>query len=375
MKAPSARAVTVRVQPSPAAPAAYDVVIGAGLLGRIDALIADTAPAAACAVVVPDDIEALYGQPVLAALREAGRRAALFTFPAGEAHKTRAVWSDLTDALLAARFGRDSCIVAVGGGVAGDLAGFVAATYMRGIPLVQVPTTLLAMLDASVGGKTGVDTPAGKNLVGAFHPPRLVVIDPEVLRTLPDAEVRSGLAEAVKHGAILDVAYVDWIRAHADDLLGLDPAAVEHLVRRSVELKAEIVAADPFEHGQRAILNFGHTVGHVMELASGFSIPHGFAVAEGMLAEAAIGELAGITEPGSVERLAVVLRALGLPDRARPFAHLSGSMRLDKKARGAEPRFALLARIGESARNAAGEWTHSVDPRVLDAVSSTLRDV
>ncbi|CAN5659205.1 3-dehydroquinate synthase [soil metagenome] len=349
--------------------------IGAGLLGRLPGLLAEVVPASAVALVVPDDIESLYGEPVLSSMRAAGLRAELLAFRAGEAFKTRDTWAELTDRMLELRFGRDSCVVALGGGVAGDVAGFVAATYMRGVPVVQVPTTLLAMLDASVGGKTGVDTPAGKNLVGAFHPPRLVVMDPLVLRSLPAMELRSGLAEAVKHGAILDDAYFDWIRAHAGALLAVDPSALELLVRRSVELKAGVVAEDPFEHGRRAILNFCHTVGHALELRAHFGIPHGFAVAEGMIAECTIGEHAGVTEPGTVELLSAALRELGLPAATGAFTDLLDSMRLDKKARGAEPRFSLLARIGECARADDGGWTHTVESDVLHAASAAVVDV
>lgn len=349
--------------------------IGAGLLDHLPRLVADVAPATAFALIVPDDIVPLYGEPALSSLRAAGLRAELLPFRAGEAFKTRETWAALTDRMLELRYGRDSCVVALGGGVAGDVAGFVAATYMRGVPVVQVPTTLLAMLDASVGGKTGVDTPAGKNLVGAFHPPRLVVMDPLVLRTLPAVELRSGLAEAVKHGAILDAAYFDWIHAHAGSLLAVEPAALEPLIRRSVELKAAVVADDPLEHGRRAILNFGHTVGHALELRANYGIPHGFAVAEGMIAECMIGEHAGITEPDTSPRLAAALRELGLPAATGAFTDLLDSMRLDKKARGAEPRFSLIARIGESARAPDGGWTHIVESDVLHAASAALVDV
>src|SRR5690606_4159708 len=196
-------------------------------------------------------------------------------------------------------FGRDCCVIALGGGVAGDIAGFVAATYMRGVPFVQLPTTLLAMIDASVGGKTGVDTAAGKNLVGAFHAPRIVIIDPLTLRTLPETELRSGLAEAVKHGAILDAAYFDWIADHVDDLLARDHAALEYLIARSVDLKANVVSEDPLESDRRAILNFGHTVGHALERCTNYRLPHGFAVSAGMCAEAALGQAAGFTNRGA----------------------------------------------------------------------------
>ncbi|MBR9988643.1 MAG: 3-dehydroquinate synthase, partial [Gemmatimonadetes bacterium] len=247
----------------------YDVVIRNGALAELAARAAAAAPAAAYAVIVPHRLSDGPAARAVDSLRAAGLRAELLDFDDAESHKTRETWASLTDRMLDLRLGRDTCIIAVGGGVTGDIAGFVAATYMRGIPFVQVPTTLLAMIDASVGGKTGVDTPNGKNLVGAFHSPAAVIIDPAVLRTLPSHQFRSGLAEAVKHGAILDADYFAWSGEHVRELLALEPAALEHLITRSVQLKAGIVSADPFERDRRAILNFGHTVGHAIERDSG----------------------------------------------------------------------------------------------------------
>jgi 3-dehydroquinate synthase len=284
--------------------------------------------------------------------------------------------------MLDLRLGRDSCVIALGGGVTGDLAGFVAATYMRGVPLLQVPTTLLAMIDASIGGKTGIDTPAGKNLVGAFHPPCLVVADPELLRSLPATEVRSGMAEAIKHGAILDAGYLAWIEAHAATLLGGDHADLEHLVRRSVELKAAIVAEDPREHGRRAILNFGHTVGHALERLSRYALPHGPAVAAGMVVEAVAGEVLGITEAGTGARIAAILERCGLPARVLPelsAPQILGAMETDKKARRGTARCVLLRMLGECApadREAGTGWTHELPAAALErALRAATGDV
>jgi 3-dehydroquinate synthase len=348
-------------------PLSYEIVVRAGVLDELPARVAATVPAARYAVVVPDDLAGTYGRRVAAGLEHAGIDGALVEFPAGEANKTRATWAALTDRLLALHFGRDSCVIAVGGGVAGDLAGFVAATYMRGLPLVHVPTSLLAMVDASIGGKTGVDADVGKNLIGVFHPPRLVLADPLVLGTLPAAQFRAGMAEAVKHGAILDRAYFEWIDAHVDDLLALQPGSLEELVARSADLKAGIVMDDPFEHGARAALNFGHTIGHALELQSGFALPHGHAVAIGMVIESAAGEAAGITEPGTRARIVQLLLRLQLPISPNlvHVAALLESLPLDKKARRARPRFALPARIGTLARPAAVEWTFELPDSVL----------
>ena len=360
--------VHVDVPSSPARP--YDVVVGAGMLDTLPARLGAAAPARAYAIVTPAPLADLYGSRLLASLTAAGVDAHLLPIPDGEGHKTRATWADLTDRMLALRLGRDCAVVALGGGVTGDIAGFVAATYMRGVPVVQVPTTLLSMIDASIGGKTGVDTEAGQNLVGAFHPPRLVLVDPLLLRTLPPAELRSGMAEAVKHGAILDRAYFEQTARDADAILSLDADALERLVARSVELKAAVVTEDPYERGRRAILNFGHTVGHALERAAGYALPHGLAVAAGMVAEAALGEAVGITEAGTAQRIDDVLRRFDLRVPIDlPAADVADAMRLDKKARGGVPRFVLLRTIGACAPDTRGGWTHAVpDTEALRAM-------
>lgn len=261
----------------------------------------------------------------------------------------------------------------MGGGVTGDLAGFVAATYLRGIPIVQVPTTLLAMVDASVGGKTGVDTPLGKNLVGAFHQPEAVVADPLVLLTQPEADFRDGLAEAVKHGLIADAGYFDWIEHHAERLMGRDTEALVRLVAGSVQIKANLVGRDERESGQRAVLNAGHTVGHALEHASSYRIPHGAAVAIGLVAETRLGEQIGATAPGTARRLRALLERLGLPVTAPAGLDggaLEAAARRDKKNRGGRIRLALAAEVGRMA-GSEGEWTVDAEwgsvARALDA--------
>jgi 3-dehydroquinate synthase len=243
-------------------------------------------------------------------------------------------------------------VLAIGGGVTGDLAGFVAATYMRGIPVVQVPTSLLAMVDSSVGGKTGVDTEAGKNLVGAFHAPALVVVDPELLATLPPRQVRAGLAEAVKHGAIMEADYFREIEQGADDLVRGDVAAMARLVERSVRIKASVVTRDPAESGIRRILNFGHTLGHAIEQVSGYTVLHGEAIAIGMVLEARIGEDLNTTGRGAGERLAGLLGRLGLPVElpdGMDADSVLAATRLDKKSRSGAVEYALIAGIGRAA--------------------------
>ena len=349
----------------------YRVTVGAGLRHEFAARIAHAAPAHHYAVVSDDDVAPRYGAPLAAELGRHGR-ATVHCMRAGEAYKTRDTWARLTDDLLAAGCGRDTTVVALGGGVVGDLAGFVAATFMRGVPVVQCPTSLLAMIDASLGGKTGVDTAAGKNLVGAFHPPAAVLIDVETLRTLPAAHRRAGLAEAIKHGVVADAAYFARVATLLPALLDGDAAATLELVARSVEIKAAVVRADPREMGQRKTLNFGHTLGHAIEHASGYALLHGEAVAIGMVLEARLAERIGVAEPGTAREIERVVRAAELPV-ARP-ATLSArtvldATRHDKKARAGAVAFALPASIGAMA-GAERDWAIEVgDALVLEVLA------
>ena len=297
---------------------------------------------------------------------------------AGETHKTRESWARLTDEMLAKGFGRDSTIIALGGGVVGDLAGFVAATYMRGVPVVQVPTTLLAMIDASIGGKTAVDTPAGKNLVGVFHPPTAVLVDPQVLATLPLRELRAGLAEALKHGAIADGPYLHDVASSASRLLsaaGPKSDSMLSLIVRSIEIKAGIVSRDEREEGLRKILNFGHTIGHAVELVSGFSLLHGEAVAIGMALESELAELVGVARVGTAATVKESLQSAGLPTALPPGFRgdaVVEAMRSDKKGRSGRLTFALPLRIGAMAGENTG-WTVSVGDDQLREVLNENR--
>lgn len=346
----------------------YDVWIEPGAIDGLAARVRQVVPTHRYAVIADSRVARLYGARVMDGLASEGLDAELFTFPAGEWNKSREQWAGLSDRLLAAGMGRDSAVIALGGGVTGDLAGFVAATYMRGLPIVQVPTTLLAMLDSSVGGKTGVDTEAGKNLIGAFHHPRLVVIDPAALTTLPRTQRLAGLAEAIKTAAILDAVLWAWIEENAAALADGDVDVLSELVRRTVAHKIEVVTGDPTEAGRRAILNFGHTVGHAIEALEGYTVLHGEAVAAGMRVEARLGERLGVTEAGTAERLEALLDACGL-DRAweteRRPDEIVEAMRLDKKARAARPRCVFLARIGEVALDPAGHHTTELDDETL----------
>ena len=350
----------------------YQVLVGRGLLGSLAPLLKEYAPAHRYALVSDSNVAALYGESTILQLKDAGLSADLFTFEAGERRKNRTTWSELTDRLLHAGFGRDSCLIAMGGGVTGDLGGFVAATYMRGIPVVQVPTSLVAMIDASIGGKTGVDVEGGKNLVGAFHAPNLVVADPDVVASIPRAERAQGMIEAVKHGAIMDDTYFDELDREMPVLLDGDPASLERAVARSVELKSAVVSEDEREVGRREILNFGHTLGHAVEAACSFRVPHGTAVACGMILEANLGVSLGVTGPDVVERLEQVLGRVGLPIRIPDGAAPNDIMTYlasDKKVRHGRTRFVLLSRIG-AVHFADGSWSQAVDEdAVLDLVN------
>ncbi len=345
----------------------YTVTIAAGALARLGEIVRAAAPAHRYAIITDANVAPLYADITRAALGDA--HAALYIIPAGEAHKSRETWSLLTDEMLAAGFGRDSTIIALGGGVVGDLAGFVAATYMRGIPFIQVPTSLLAMIDASVGGKTGVDTRAGKNLVGAFHQPAAVVADIGVLATLPPEHLRAGMAEALKHGVIADGDYFESVAALAarPEHVVASSESMLDLVARSVEIKADVVRRDEREQGMRKTLNFGHTIGHAVELCSDYAVLHGDAVAIGMVYESLIAERVGVAEPGTASRVQHAVRAAGLPSARPPgigVDEVIQAARGDKKARAGRAEYSLPARIGAMAAAERG-WSVSVDEDVV----------
>jgi 3-dehydroquinate synthase len=327
----------------------YPVTIGAGLLARPDAL-ADAVPGARLLVVTDDIVGPLYARRLAAALP--GRRLETVTIAAGEQSKTLAECAAVFAALAGLGAGRDAAVIALGGGVVGDLAGFAAACWMRGIACVQVPTTLLAMVDSAVGGKTAVNLPEGKNLVGAFHQPAAVIADIDTLATLPTREFAAGMAEVVKYGAIGDAALFDWLDANADALLRHEPAALVHAIATSVRHKAGIVARDEHEAGERALLNFGHTFGHAIETATGYErYRHGEAVAIGMVQAARLSARLGLAPAADGARLARLLARFGLPvtlDPAIDPQRLLGHMRLDKKATGAGLRFVLWRGIGRA---------------------------
>ena len=326
----------------------YPILIDAGLLGRSEAW-QQHLQARDVLIVTNTTVAPLY----LPTLRQAlhGRRVVEVILPDGEAHKTLANAARVLDVLVANRFARDCAVLALGGGVVGDLAGFAAACYQRGVALVQAPTTLLAQVDSGVGGKTAVNHPGGKNLIGAFHQPVLVLIDTRTLATLPARELRAGLAEVIKYGLICDAALFAWLEEHIDALLGGKPAALAHIIRRSCELKAAIVGRDEREHAERALLNLGHTFGHAVESATAYrEWLHGEAVGAGLVMAAAMSHECGLLSDADSKRVRRLVERAGLPTRigsVTPAAALE-HMRIDKKVRAGELRLVLLRRIGEA---------------------------
>ena len=336
--------------------AGYSIAIGPGLLDDGQRLAMPLRGRHAL-VVSDGNVAPLYAGRLEASLRAARPALALarFVMPAGEQEKTLARFAEALDALARLGATRDATVIALGGGVVGDLAGFAAACWMRGIDLVQVPTTLLAMVDSSVGGKTAVDLPAGKNLVGAFHSPRAVIADTSVLRTLPERELRAGLAEVVKYGAIFDAGFLDWLEANAGALLARDDAALADAIARCCAFKADVVERDPYERGDRALLNFGHTFGHAIEAEQGYAgggsaaLNHGEAVAVGMLLAARLSAAQQRAPATDGDRLERLLHRFGLPTAVpaglAPEALLA-RMRLDKKADAGGLRFILWDAAG-----------------------------
>lgn len=333
--------------------AGYPIRIEPGCLSALGPFVRDRLQPTRVMVITDDHVAALYEGTALESLARAGVTAQAVRVRPGEASKSLETAGALYTALLSAGIDRQSAIVALGGGVVGDLAGFVAATVLRGIALVQVPTTLLAQVDSAVGGKTGLNHPLGKNLIGAFHQPRGVLIDPRTLATLPRGEFVAGLAEVVKTALIRDAALFAWLEAHTDAVSRLDPAALTHVVTRCCRIKADVVQEDPRETtGLRAILNYGHTVGHALEQVSGFGrYRHGEAVAVGMMAAARVALNRGLIDEAYLARQAALLAAFGLPTSADELTapDLIAALYRDKKTEGGRLRFVLPVAIGRVA--------------------------
>lgn len=329
---------------------AYAILIEPGALTGVGAFVSGLGPPTRVALITDGNVRPLYEGRAVASFREAGLDVHTLLIPPGEGSKSLDVAGTLYTGLLEAGIDRKSIVVALGGGVVGDVAGFVAATVLRGVDCVQVPTTLLAQVDSSVGGKTGINHPLGKNLIGAFHQPRGVLVDPTTLGTLPQGEFVAGLAEVVKTALIRDAHLLAYLEDHTDDLLALDAAALTHVITRCCRIKADVVEQDPREtSGLRAILNYGHTVGHALEAVSGYGrYRHGEAVAVGMVVAARIAVARGLVDRSLAARQSALLQALGLPTWADELASggLITALYRDKKAEAGRWRFVLPTDAG-----------------------------
>jgi 3-dehydroquinate synthase len=326
----------------------YPILIAGGLLGRPE-LFEQHLRARELLIVSNTTVAPLYLPQLTASLGK--RRIVEVILPDGEVHKTLANTARVLDVLVANRLARDCAVLALGGGVVGDLAGFAAACYQRGVDFVQLPTTLLAQVDSAVGGKTGVNHPGGKNLIGAFHQPILVVNDTATLATLPPRELRAGLAEVIKYGLIADAGLFEWLEEHLEELLAGERQALAHIVRRSCEIKAAVVGRDERERGERALLNLGHTFGHAIESATAYRAwLHGEAVGAGLVLAAAMSAACGVLNPSEAERVRQLIERAGLPTRINevPPAVALEHMRMDKKVLGGRLRLVLLRGIGDA---------------------------
>ena len=350
----------------------YPILVGENLLPSLGRRCRPLGFAARCAVIADANVAPRFGHVAIASLKEAGFDPVLVSVPAGEQAKRLKVVEQTFDRLAAHRLERRSFVVALGGGVTGDLAGFVAASYLRGIAFVQVPTTLLAQVDSSVGGKVGVNLAAGKNLVGAFHQPRLVLCDLDTLRTLPDREYRAGLAEVIKYGILSDAKLFRRLEKDLDRLLGRDPGVLAPVVARCCEIKAEVVAEDETETGRRATLNYGHTLGHAIEAITAYGrYLHGEAISVGQVAASLLSARLQGLPTDEVARIRSLFERAGLPTTIRLSAaqrtRLFAAMRLDKKVAGGEVKFVLARRIGEVL------WGQSVPDAEIHEVLNAIR--
>jgi len=330
----------------------YPIHVGAEMIERSGQLMQQAGLRGKVAIVTNPTVAQLYLDPVHEALSQAGFETTPVLLPDGEEHKTLKSVSTIYDRLVAERFERKSCVLALGGGVIGDLAGFAAATYLRGIPYVQVPTTLLAQVDSSVGGKTGVNHDAGKNLIGAFYQPKLVLIDVAALRSLPRRELIAGLAEVIKYGVISDRYLFELLEQNLEKILALDRELLTQIIVRSCENKARVVEADEREDDYRAVLNFGHTIGHALEAATGYrQFLHGEAVGIGMVKATALSVQQGFCDPKSFERITRLIKKAGLPTEFPPGMSVSSlvqGMEVDKKAADGKIKFVISEGLGKT---------------------------
>ena len=348
----------------------YPIHIGSGLLSRAD-IIREHLEAPLAAIVSNETVAPLYLETLACALRDQGVRVTEIVLPDGESHKDWQTLNQIYNALLDNRCERATTIIALGGGVIGDLAGFAAATYQRGIPYIQVPTTLLAQVDSSVGGKTGINHPLGKNMIGAFYQPRLVLADTHTLKTLPDRELRAGLSEIIKYGLIRDLSFFEWLEANLEKILARDTDALVFAIERSCASKAAVVAEDERESGVRALLNLGHTFGHAIEAGLGFGRwLHGEAVAAGTMMAADLSRRHGWLPEEEFARILALLQRAGLPTQGPALGadRYLDLMAMDKKVTAGKIRLVLLKKIGEGVIS-----TEASEDEILAAIEASCR--
>jgi 3-dehydroquinate synthase len=353
----------------------YEIIVEAGLSKRIPALLVRRYPASRYVIIADRITEKLIGKKLESGLRAKGMQTLLLVVPGGERSKSREEKARIEDLMLKAGCDRKSLVIAVGGGVVGDLAGFVAATYMRGIRYVQVPTTMLAMVDSAIGGKTGIDTALGKNLIGAFCQPEAVLADPALLRALPARQLANGLVEAAKMFMTSDARGFSYLKKHLSSALSGNPEVLARIIARAVAVKAAVVSADEKEGGKRMVLNFGHTIGHALEKLSGYRILHGEAVALGILVEGRMAMNAGALSRTDYDAIQNLLAALGthpkILSRFAPSAVVRAT-KGDKKSVGGHARYVLLTGIG-SVKKSGGAYAHAApDREVLKALRATI---
>jgi len=330
----------------------YDIVIEEGVLKQIPSKIKKAGLGHRFAIITDSTVESLYGTQLSEEFIKNNLANKVITFPAGEQNKNRDTKAWIEDQMLLNKFGRDSVVIAFGGGVVGDIAGYVAATYTRGLPYVQIPTTLVACVDSSIGGKTAVDTEHGKNLIGAFHQPWAVYIDVNTLLTLNDKEIREGLAEVIKYGVISDDELFSFLEENMYLIFSYDKKALTHIIKRGCEIKADVVEKDEKESNLRKILNFGHTIGHAVENLSQYKISHGEAISIGMVAEGKLAVEMGLWKEGELNQLVSLIKKAGLPTQIPDYMNIGdiiAAMKLDKKSRSGQIEMVLPKRIGEMA--------------------------
>jgi 3-dehydroquinate synthase len=358
----------------PSSDVSYDIEIKSGLLRQQAHYLSSFA--SRFAIITDDIVASLYGEQLHSALSSMGVEVHLITFPNGEKYKTRTTKEVLENQLFEKKLGRDTCMIALGGGVVTDMAGYLAATYCRGLPLVTIPTTLLGMVDASIGGKTGVNVPYGKNMLGCIYQPKKVVIDPSTLKSLSKQELSNGVVEMIKHGLIADCKLFEYLEIHFKRLIQLDNEILENSIFESCRIKKEIVEQDEKEQGKRHLLNFGHTVGHALETLSNYSLSHGEAVAIGLMVESYLSVLLKILDQTSLDRIKAILVQYGLPLRlpARFTEQtILDAMASDKKSQKGQPRFVIIEQIGSSLQ-CNGKYCTSIEEPLIRKALQWMND-